>query len=123
MEYPYQHKTSFYKEGRLGYSEKAVQLITDLVPSLHSVIADILSLIHIFNYAASKGWIEGYEDGTFRPDEKITRAEAAAVLNRALLRLPESEDDLLPGRKVFPDNTDPKQWYYLILEEAANPVT
>ncbi len=41
MEYPYQHKTSFYKEGRLGYSEKAVQLITDLVPSLHSVIADI----------------------------------------------------------------------------------
>ena len=73
------------------------------------------------NYAASKGWIEGYEDGTFRPDEKITRAEAAAVLNRALLRLPESEDDLLPGRKVFPDNTDPKQWYYLILEEAANP--
>ena len=32
-----------------------------------------------------------------------------------------SEDDLLPGRKVFPDNTDPKQWYYLILEEAANP--
>ncbi len=41
--------------------------------------------------------------------------------NRALLRLPESEDDLLPGRKVFPDNMDPKQWYYLILEEAANP--
>ena len=37
------------------------------------------------NYAASKGWIEGYEDGTFRPDEKITRAEAAAVLNRACL--------------------------------------
>ena len=59
--------------------------------------------------------------GRSGPMKKITRAEAAAVLNRALLRLPESEDDLLPGRKVFPDNTDPKQWYYLILEEAANP--
>ena len=58
MEYPYQHKTSFYKEGRLGYSEKAVQLITDLVPSLHSVIADIGSGTGIFSSALlEKGYI------------------------------------------------------------------
>lgn len=58
MEYPYQHKTSFYKEGRLGYSEEAVQLITDLVPSLHSVIADIGSGTGIFSSALlEKGYI------------------------------------------------------------------
>ena len=72
------------------------------------------------NFAASKGWIEGYKDGTFQPDGKITRAEAATLINRVLNRAPETIDDLLPGRKTFPDNADPDQWYYLALEEAAN---
>ena len=31
---------------------------------------------------AEKGVVNGYEDGTFRPDEPITRAEAATILSR-----------------------------------------
>ena len=31
---------------------------------------------------ANEGIVNGYEDGTFRPDEPITRAEAATILNR-----------------------------------------
>ena len=32
------------------------------------------------NWASDQGWIAGYEDGTFRPDRALTRAEAAAIL-------------------------------------------
>lgn len=38
------------------------------------------------NAAAERGWINGYSDGTFRPNQKISRAEAAAILNRVLDR-------------------------------------
>jgi hypothetical protein len=38
------------------------------------------------NTAADKGWIIGYEDGSYRPDRHITRAEAVALLNRVLGR-------------------------------------
>ena len=36
--------------------------------------------------AAAQGWIGGYPDGTFRPENGLTRAEACAVLNRMLGR-------------------------------------
>ncbi|WP_182914358.1 S-layer homology domain-containing protein [Paenibacillus sp. 1011MAR3C5] len=32
--------------------------------------------------ASSQGWITGYEDGTYRPDERISRAELAVMLDR-----------------------------------------
>ena len=44
--------------------------------------------------ASNNGWITGYPDGTFRPDNKITRAEAMTLVNRVLKRLPETEEDL-----------------------------
>lgn len=47
--------------------------------------------------AASLGWIQGYTDGSFKPDQNITRAEAASMINRMLHRLPETVDDLLDG--------------------------
>ena len=34
--------------------------------------------------AAAFGWISGYPDGTFRPDARITRAEAMTMINRVL---------------------------------------
>ena len=70
--------------------------------------------------AAALGWVNGYMDGTFRPNATITRAEAMAMINRVLGRLPESEKDLLPGMKTWPDNADPSAWYYLTIQEAAN---
>lgn len=69
--------------------------------------------------AASLSWIMGYTDGTFRPENYITRAEAMTMINRVLNRLPEDEDDLLDGMHVWPDN-QPDAWYYLAVQEATN---
>lgn len=71
------------------------------------------------NRAASLGWVAGYPDGSFRPNSPITRAEAIAMINRVLRRLPETGSDLLPGMKSWPDNP-PGTWYYLAVQEAAN---
>ena len=70
--------------------------------------------------AAAKGWINGYEDGTFRPDREITRAETFAMVNRMLGRLPETKADLHSGMITFPDNMDESAWYYLDVQDAAN---
>ena len=69
--------------------------------------------------AATLGWINGYEDGTFRPDAEITRAEAMTLINRVLQRLPETADDLLDDMTVWPD-CQPNAWYYLAVQEATN---
>ena len=69
--------------------------------------------------AATLGWIRGYADGTFRPNNQITRAEAMTMINRVLQRLPESEDDLLHDMRVWPDN-QPEDWFYLAVQEATN---
>ena len=69
--------------------------------------------------AATLGWIRGYTDGTFRPNNLITRAEAMTMINRVLQRLPEDEDDLLDDMNVWPDN-QPDDWYYLAVQEATN---
>ena len=70
--------------------------------------------------ASALGWVAGYKDGTFRPENYITRAEAMTMINRVLGRLPEDEDDLLPGMRTWPDNADPDAWYYLAVQEATN---
>ena len=70
--------------------------------------------------AASLGWISGYINGTFAPNQSITRAEAMSIINRVLQRLPESEDDLLPGMKTWTDNANTRAWYYLAVQEATN---
>ena len=70
--------------------------------------------------AANKGWINGYPDSTFRPDQYITRAEAMTLVNRVLNRLPEKSDDLLDDMIKWPDNADASVWYYLAVQEATN---
>lgn len=69
--------------------------------------------------AATLGWVQGDPDGHFRPDASITRAEAMAMINRVLCRIPEKESDLLSGMNVWPDNK-PSAWYYLAVQEATN---
>ena len=66
------------------------------------------------------GWIEGYEDKTFRPDSHITRAETAAMINRALNRMPGFVQDLDEGMYIWPDNADPEAWYYIDIQEASH---
>ena len=73
--------------------------------------------------AAKMGWINGYPDGSFRPDRNVTRAELMAMVNRALGRTPQSEDDLLSGMKTWKDNANVNAWYYLDVQEATNSHT
>ena len=70
--------------------------------------------------ASNNGWINGYPDGTFRPDNKITRAEAMTLVNRVLKRLPETAEDLHDDMIKWSDNSDASQWFYLAVQEATN---
>lgn len=73
--------------------------------------------------AVSLGWIAGYPDGTFKPNQFITRAEAVSIINRVLCRMPEEPEDLLSGMNIWPDNMDTNKWYYLAVQEATNSHT
>ena len=69
--------------------------------------------------AAALGWIQGYSDGTFRPNQYITRAQAVTMINRVLCRLPEDTDDLLSGMNTWTDCHE-DDWFYLAIQEATN---
>ena len=68
---------------------------------------------------AENGIITGYPDGTFKPDQAITRAETVTMINRLLERKPD-KDHLLDNMIVWPDNMDTKAWYYEAIQEATN---
>ena len=70
--------------------------------------------------AVNLGLIGGYEDGTVRPNNNITRAEACAIVNRTLGRVPDA-DHLLPTdeMKTWPDNPE-SAWFYADMQEATN---
>lgn len=70
--------------------------------------------------AYANEWIKGYPDGTFKPDQNITRAEAMTMINRVLERKPESPADLLTNMNKWTDNMDTSKWYYLDIQEATN---
>ena len=72
--------------------------------------------------AAGNGWINGYEDGTFRPNKSIIRAETFAMINRVLDRQTESVSDLLPTSEMnmWSDNLNENAWYYKDVQEATN---
>lgn len=73
---------------------------------------------HYISAAVSLKWIEGYPDGSFKPDKPITRAESITVINRVLNR-GINEHSKLPNFKNWPDN-DPAEWYYYDVIEATN---
>lgn len=72
--------------------------------------------------AAGNGWINGYTDGTFRPNKSIIRAETFAMINRVLDRQTESVSDLLPTSEMnmWSDNLNENAWYYKDVQEATN---
>ena len=72
--------------------------------------------------AASNGWINGNPDGTFKPNNKITRAETVAMINRVLDRQTKDVSDLLPVSQMtnWSDNMDTAKWYYRDMQEATN---
>ena len=71
--------------------------------------------------ATARGWIKGFEDGTFRPSDPLTRAQTAAVLNRVLGR--QADREFLAEKLVIPIFTDLPEthWaYYEVLEAVLN---
>lgn len=74
------------------------------------------------NQAANKGFVNGYEDGTFKPDRNITRAEAVTLVNRTLDRHPD-KNHFTKDMLVWPDNMDQTKWYYADIQEATNSHT
>ncbi|MCL2564139.1 MAG: S-layer homology domain-containing protein, partial [Oscillospiraceae bacterium] len=72
------------------------------------------------NMLAQLGWVKGNGSGEFRPDDPITRAEMAALINRMLGRNIRSADDLHEDMRRWPDNANPNAWYYLDIQAASN---
>lgn len=70
--------------------------------------------------AAAVGWIMGYDDGSFRPEETVSRAQTATMINRVLNRMPKRLENLTDGMRTFDDNSDINAWYYIPLQEASN---
>ena len=70
------------------------------------------------NEAANAGIVDGYPDGTFRPQQYITRAEAMTMVNRTIDRHPDA-DHLLDDMITWPDNPE-TAWYYEQVQEATN---
>lgn len=66
--------------------------------------------------ASKVGWVNGMGDGTFRPEQPITRAESIAIFNRILNRGVD-ENSSINGHKTWPDN-QPGTWYYYEVIEA-----
>ncbi|MEL7606936.1 MAG: S-layer homology domain-containing protein, partial [Sedimentibacter saalensis] len=65
-----------------------------------------------------KGWIKGYPDLTFKPEQDITRAEAMTLINNVLERLV-PEENIHPDAMFWPDSTSDK-WYFEAVMEATN---
>ncbi len=60
-----------------------------------------------------KGWISGYEDGTFRPDKEVSRAEFVVLVGRSY-ELPHTRR--VPGF----DDVEKDDWYYQYVADAVN---
>lgn len=73
------------------------------------------------NFAATRGWVNGYADGTFRPNNSITRAEVAAVTCRLLERNADQSyiRSHLSELRAFTDVNE-SHWAYWYTIEAAN---
>ena len=77
---------------------------TDIVGSWAMSTIEEVRRMHIIN---------GYEDGTFKPDAYILRSEAVTIINRMLYRGPIDN-----GAQIFPDVSE-EHWYCGQVEEAS----
>ncbi len=94
----------------LGEAANTAKTFSD-VPASHPRYSSIMA-------SASAGLIKGYEDGTFRPDNNISRAEVVTVINRAIGRSITTEQ-LSPDVLYTFTDVDPDNWAYPQIAEAA----
>ncbi|WP_369296982.1 S-layer homology domain-containing protein [uncultured Neglectibacter sp.] len=104
------------------------ELVTALAACTSSIDADVgFSDVSEKHWARKSiaaanfyGWIKGYPDGTFRPNDPITRAETVTILNRALGRTGNGFAENRTG-KYFTDISK-KHWAYSDIVEASGAV-
>ena len=108
---------------RAEFAKIAVSFFKD---NVRETIGDRFSDIHgkwyteYVNLANELAIVNGYPDGTFRPDNKIIRAESMTIVNNTLRRTP-CKEGLLPVSEMitWPDNAA-SAWYYEAVQEATN---
>jgi len=92
--------------------------LTTGTASFTDVTSDHWAYTYIIS-AATKGWVVGYQDGTFLPDKAITRAETVTLINRVLGRDKLDDNSFITGMITWSDN-QPGAWYYEAIQEATN---
>mgnify|MGYP002795776422 FL=1 len=73
------------------------------------------------NAAANAGWVEGYPDGSFRPDEPISRAEVVRLVNGVINRSITLDKLKELGVECPYNDLAEKHWSYCDLMEATIP--
>ena len=117
-----------YEDGSFKPGEPITRAeFTAIASRLDTMIQDAThSFTDVYNHwaeeyianAVAKGWITGYEDGTFQLEDNITRAEAITITNRMMNRYLNTSE-LLEGVITWPDNHK-DDWYYFAIIEATN---
>lgn len=101
------------------------ELFDDISTSGRNVFCDVDDYYWAASYIYTDSdmeWIEGYNDGTFRPDNNITRAEVVSIVNRVLNRVPDEEyiNDNLSVLNIFKDVSQTHWAFYEIVEASNN---
>ena len=96
----------------------------DLETGGENIFSDVAANAWYYDYVVGSiqyGWINGYPDGTFRPNNTITRAEVTAIVNRMLNRSADTDyvDAHTDTIRQFIDLND-THWSYYHIMEAAN---
>ena len=110
---------------RAEFAKIAVSFAQTNGSAVYSYFTDVKTTDWFAPYvtaAKDSGLIEGYSDGSFKPENRITRAEACAIVNRVLGRKPSKSHMKISGRIDWPDCTT-ADWFYEAIMEATNSHT
>ena len=110
---------------RAEFAKIAVSFAQTNGSAVYSYFTDVKTTDWFAPYvtaAKDSSLIEGYSDGSFKPENRITRAEACAIVNRVLGRKPSKNHMKISDRIDWPDCTT-ADWFYEAIMEATNSHT
>ena len=110
---------------RAEFAKIAVSFAQTNGSAVYSYFTDVKTTDWFAPYvtaAKDSSLIEGYSDGSFKPENRITRAEACTIVNRVLGRKPSKNHMKISGRIDWPDCTT-ADWFYEAIMEATNSHT
>ena len=110
---------------RAEFAKIAVSFTQNTGAAAYNYFTDVKTMDWFAPYvtaAKDAGLIEGYSDGSFKPENKITRAEACAIVNRTLGRKPSKAHMKISDRIDWPD-VQTTDWFYEAIMEATNSHT